>query len=119
MICSNYDENEENVFAEIRAIMEETGADEVLSNSSTSTIDINHNIEHSDDGQQNRKTVTAVISSEGYINVLKQKKEKKEAAEKKKKQNRARRLEAAISKMVQTQSAIDKLKKQVENDEKE
>lgn len=66
--------------------------------------------------QQKTKQVTAVISSQGYIDVLRKSKEKKEAEERKRKERRQLRLESALAKAKQAQMRVEKLQKQVEND---
>lgn len=113
--------DDEALEAEIRALIENAGIGDDLSAGGTVLVtdqnadEVPSQIQNNEVNKRARKPVTAVISSPGYISVLKQAKEKKEAVEKKKKENREKRLTNAIENMKKAQTRIDKLKMQIIN----
>lgn len=87
--------------AEIRAMINEAGPGDDLELA---------------ESRKKRKPVTSIISSPGYIAVLKDAKEKKEAEEKKKKERRQKRLESAETKVKEAEMRLMKIQKQVADD---
>lgn len=58
-----------------------------------------------------KRPINAVLSSDGYINAMKQNAEKKAAAELKKQQNREKRLANAQKNVQQAQQRLERIQK--------
>lgn len=116
-------EHESDLIAEIREMIQSSGPGDDLLLGTIDDDDVENENSGVDRNSMNfwffhgsSKPVTAVISSPGYISVLKKNKEKKEAEERKKRERRQQRLKNALTKAKEAQMRVNKLQKQVDSD---